>query len=95
MTRMISSSLRPPLPRPLSHDGIVFFLDQSACKLPLPDQVISAIAAALQEMLPGGDLRVDGSGELVPAEASGANRSAYSLWYHAGLLAGIDRVPAR
>jgi hypothetical protein len=81
---------RPPLPSPLSHEGITFVLDRSlAGELP-SSEVIAAIAVALHEMLPTGDIVVDADG-VVHIQGVPAQQHPVSLWYQAGLLAGIER----
>jgi hypothetical protein len=87
---MVSPAPRPPLPAPLSHDGVAFILDQSVDSGTLTPEVVAAIAVALHHTLPGGDLFVDAAGQLHIRGTAPAAHSM-SLWYHAGLLAGIER----
>lgn len=85
-------ALRPPLPPPLSHDGITFTLDTGlACASRVSHHTLVAIAAGLQAILPPGDLTVDHNGVVVPLSGAVGPTSAPSLWYQSGLLAGIER----
>ncbi len=86
---MSAVELRPPLPPPLSHDGITFVMPKILSASP-PEAVISAIAAALASMLPPGDFAASADGRLV-FHASGAE----SLWYQAGLLQAMERASER
>lgn len=94
------TSLHPPLPPTLSHSGITFIFDTSlAASRPQgdlePDKLLALIAASLTTLLPEGDLVVNQNGELVSLIAGGSSdaiRLAPSLWYQAGLLAGIERL---
>ena len=90
---------RPPLPPPLSHEGIRFFTDivdadLKAKQTRMSDDIIAAIAASLQTLLPAGDLSVNNIGEVVhqPSRTDYPSRES-SLWYQAGLIAGIERNP--
>lgn len=80
--------LRPPLPPPLSHDGIVFTLDTSTPGSALSEQTVAAIAASLHALLPGGDFTVDASGLIITRHIGAL---PVSLWHQAGLLEGIER----
>ncbi len=92
---MKTIALRPPLPAPLSHNGIQFFLDERACgntTNPLSERVIAAIASCLQTVLPPDkDLFVDTNGSISAAPASSRVSQSLSLWYYAGLLDGVER----
>ena len=87
---MATPNLRPPLPESLSHEGIAFVLDCGGSGGAPSPEVISAIAAALQEILPSGDLVVDGNG-VVHIKGVAPHTQNISLWHYAGLLAGIER----
>ena len=80
--------LRPPLPPPLSHDGILFTLDLGSLNAALSEETLVAIASSLQTLLPPGDFTVDAAGALLFRTT---NTPAVSLWRQAGLLEGIDR----
>lgn len=81
--------LRPPLPTPLSHEGIRFVMPAlAAAKLSEPE--VAAIASALTALLPPGDFAVSPSGELVFSSSL-----TESFWHRAGLLEGIEREPTR
>jgi hypothetical protein len=91
--------LHPPLPPPLSHTGIAFIFDTNpACSKGEelePDKVLALIAASLSTLLPEGDLVVNHNREVVSLRAGGSSDTsslAPSLWYQAGLLAGIERL---
>jgi hypothetical protein len=84
-------SLRPPLPPPLSHEGIRFVFDRASASDSLTPETIAAIATALNAVLPAGDLSVDAHGNLRVLGATGGADSRPSLWFQAGLLAGIER----
>ena len=84
-------ALRPPLPAPLSHEQVPFVLDLSNGMGVLSPQTVAAIAAALTALLPAGDLLVDQHGHLLSPHAEAPTGAASSLWYQAGLLAGIER----
>jgi hypothetical protein len=95
---MNSINLRPPLPPPLTHDNIRFVIhDSSASNKPIDAEIVAVIGAALQSVLPSGDLAVASDGSIIQAfnsqeEIQNSSRNA-SLWYQAGLIAGIDRSP--
>lgn len=58
----------------------------------LSARVIAAIASSLQAILPPeGDLSVDASGTIVSGRSSSDSTHSVSLWYHAGLLEGVER----
>jgi hypothetical protein len=91
--------LYPPLPPPLSHTGIVFIFDKSGVSSkqgePDSDEILALIAVGLTDLLPEGDLAVNHNGELVPLGPNGPSNTSSSsptLWYQAGLLAGIERL---
>lgn len=89
---MSSIALRPPLPSPLSHDGIPFILDLEGARTErLSDQLIVAIASCLQELLPEGDLTTDADGALVQLHTNAPYRHVPTLWHQVGLLEGIER----
>ena len=77
--------LQPPLPPPLSHDGIAFVLS-SVGGAEVPAQALSDIALALAAALPAGDFDVSPSGLLVYAETEGR-----SLWRAAGRIESVER----
>jgi hypothetical protein len=87
---MVSPVPRPPLPDLLSHDGVRFILDRSIDAGTLTPELVAAIAAALHHTLPEGDLFVDANGEL-HTRSTAPGQHCMSLWYQAGLLAGIER----
>ena len=86
---MSAVELRPPLPPPLSHDGIIFVMPKATGR-GLGPEVLSAIAAAISAALPPGDFAVSPDGRLV-YQASGAE----SLWYRSGLLEAMERAQER
>jgi hypothetical protein len=92
---MKTITLRPPLPPSLSHDGVRFVVDEGivgAAGTSLSARVIAAIAASLQTILPPeGDLFVDASGAIVGGRGAIGAKQSLSLWYHAGLLEGVER----
>lgn len=88
---MNSPSLRPPLLPPLSHVGISFVFDRQAAPDSLAPETVAAIATALNAFLPEGDLSVDAHGNVRVLSATGGASSRPSLWYQAGLLAGVER----
>ena len=91
---MSESKLRPPLPPPLTHDGIRFILGHSSSSgSELSPEILAAIGAALELMLPTGDLTIDSSGAIVQTHSHLNSQGIPSLWRQAGLLAGIDRSP--
>lgn len=84
-------SLRTPLPPPLSHEGIRFVFDRASASDSLTPETIAAVATALNAVLPAGDLSVDARGNLRVLGATGGAEPRPSLWFQAGLLAGIER----
>jgi hypothetical protein len=88
---MTACTLRPPLPAPLTHDGIRFVLDRVSAQGTLSPQTLVAIAASLTLLLPDGDFHVDAQGQIQTRTAAGSHGQPVSLWYQAGLLAGIER----
>jgi hypothetical protein len=91
---MNDSLLRPPLPPPLTHDGIRFILDPaSSSNSELSPEIVAAIGASLELTLPSGDLTVDSSGAIVQVLGRFNSQDIPSLWRQAGLLAGINRSP--
>jgi hypothetical protein len=91
---MSESKLRPPLPPPLTHDGIRFILaSPRSSTSDLSPEIVAAIGAALELILPKGDLAVDSSGTIVQIQSRFNAGEIPSLWRQAGLLTGIDRSP--
>jgi len=90
---MSTIALRPPLPSPLSHDGVTFVLDDTTLSAAgLANHVLVAIASALQAVLPAGDLTVDVNGVIIQGSTlTPPPYQALSLWYQAGLLDGVAR----
>jgi len=80
-------SLRPPLPPPLSHDGITFVEPSKAHADALSSGVVAAIATGLSLVLPQGDFVVTSDGRLVSPTAEP------SAWLVDARLTGIDRYP--
>lgn len=78
------SSIRPPLPPPLSHEGVSFVLGKESPRL--SDGVVSAIALALSHVLPPGDFMATPQGGLALVHTD-----ALSPWTMAGRLESIDR----
>lgn len=79
------SALRPPLPPPLSHEGIRFVMGTSQSG-DLAQETLALIAATLHRALPQGDFTVDGSGNL-----TFTSNESPSLWRAAGRLDAIER----
>jgi len=79
------SVLRPPLPPPLSHDGIEFVLGRSTSGH-LPPEILVQIASAISAALPPGDFEVAPSGHLVFSQDGPSSR-----WFTAARLESIDR----
>lgn len=77
-------TLRPPLPPPLSHDGIPFVTGDNCAGI--SDETLTDIACALTAALPPGDFEVSPSGLLVYAEPEGS-----SQWRVAGRIESIQR----
>jgi hypothetical protein len=84
-------NLRPPLPAPLSHEGIPFVLDLSSAAAEPSAETLAAIAASLTLMLPEGDLYLDAHGQLHSQGSAATSSRPASLWFQAGLLSGIER----
>ena len=78
------STLRPPLPPPLTHDGIAFIRGDAAGEI--SPTVLNSIASALSAALPQGDFEVSASGNLIFSLGE-----LPSQWRNAGRLEGIDR----
>lgn len=78
------STLRPPLPPPLTHDGITFIRGDASGEI--SPEVLNVIASALSAALPPGDFEVSASGHLTFVHGEPP-----SLWRSACRLAGIDR----
>jgi len=79
--------LRPPLPPHLAHEGIQFVMARSA---QLSNETVAAIGAALQALLPHGDISILPSGEMELSSGE-AGSDARSLWRTAGRLEGVER----
>jgi hypothetical protein len=79
------STLRPPLPPPLSHDGILF-VSGAARSGEISHDTLSLIASALGNALPPGDFTVDANGALHFTTAEPP-----SLWRAAARLEAIER----
>lgn len=63
------STLRPPLPPPLTHEGISFVVDTSRNSGELSSEEISAVASALSSALPPGDFHLTEDGALLYASS--------------------------
>jgi hypothetical protein len=81
------SNLRPPLPPPLSHEGIQFVAGTVRAG-ELSHDTLSLIASAFGNALPPGDFTVDGSGTLHFTTAESP-----SLWRSAGRVEATERSP--
>jgi hypothetical protein len=79
------TTLRPPLPAPLSHDGITFVVGDSNVS-GVSEEALMEIASALTAALPAGDFEVSPGGRLVYAEPEGS-----SQWRVAGRIESIQR----
>lgn len=79
------TTLRPPLPPPLSHDGITFVVGDSYSS-GVSEETLAEIACALTATLPPGDFEVSSGGLLVYAEPEGS-----SQWRVAGRIESIQR----
>jgi hypothetical protein len=84
---MSEIELRPPLPAHLANDGVPFVSGISA---KVRGEVLAAIGAALNALLPKGDLTVLPDGQIRLA-SSETERGSQSLWRHAGRLESIER----
>lgn len=80
--------LKPPLPPPLSHEGIQFIAPIGVSEL--SPQLLAAIGTALQSLLPAGDFETAPDGRLSFSHNS-HKAEPLSLWRQAGLLEGIER----
>lgn len=78
------STLRPPLPPPLTHEGITFVRGDASGVL--SPNILHSIATALSAALPQGDFEVSASGNLIFSHGEPP-----SQWRSAGRLEGIDR----
>ncbi len=79
------TTLRPPLPPPLSHNGITFVpgdLNSGG----VSQEALSDIACALSAALPPGDFEVSPAGLLMFADHDGS-----SQWRVAGRIESIQR----
>lgn len=65
-------------------------MDPSISPSSISAEVVAAIAFALDQTLPLGDLFVAADGTLHTRNTSPQSPTS-SLWYQAGLLAGVDR----
>jgi len=83
---MTRTSLRPPLPPPLSHEGIFFVSGSNR----LSDSIVAAIAATLHTLLPPGNCRAKSDGSI-ERPMDGSQRRLGSLWRHTALQEGIER----
>jgi hypothetical protein len=79
------STLRPPLPPTLSHDGIRFVLGAPHSG-ELSQELLSFVASTLCRGLPPGDFTVDADGNLLFSSSE-----LPSLWRSSGRLEAIDR----
>ncbi len=79
------SNLRPPLPPPLSHEGIIF-VPGAVRSGELSHETLSLIASALGNALPPGDFTVDASGTL-----RFTTTESPSLWRSTGRVEAIER----
>lgn len=79
------ANLRPPLPPPLSHEGITFVAG-GAPGSEIPDTVLAEIARALGAALPAGDFEVSPSGLLIYAESESP-----SQWRATGRVESVER----
>jgi hypothetical protein len=80
------STLRPPLPPPLSHEGIAFVAAPSQTSGELSAAEIAAIASALSSALPPGDFHLTEGGTLLYS-----NSGQLSPWGLAGRLESLRR----
>ena len=82
------STLRPPLPPPLSHEGIVFITGTQPARenQALAPDTVAAIGAALLALLPPGDITAIGDGR-----AAGTHQRIRSSWECNSLQEGIGR----
>ena len=87
MANMTTIELRPPLPSHLSHDGIPFVFTGSR---EIPDETIAAIGAALNALLPNGDLTVLPSGQI-ELTAPALQATNQSLWRQVARIESIER----
>ena len=78
-------TLRPPLPTPLSHDGIRFVIGATRAG-EVSQEILSRIASTISAALPPGDFTVDSAGNLT---FSSSEQS--SLWRSSGRLEAIER----
>ena len=85
---MTSIKLRPPLPPPLSHDEIPFVSAAAKDPSTISNATIAAIAAAINELLPQGDLIASADGTLRISETQG-----HSAWLTAARFESVERDP--
>jgi hypothetical protein len=81
------SKLRPPLPPPLSHEGILF-VPGAVRSGEISQETLSLIASALGNALPAGDFTIDASGTL-----HFSTTESPSLWRSVGRLEAVERSP--
>ncbi len=79
------SNLRPPLPPPLSHEGILF-VPGAVRSGEISHDTLALIASVLGNALPPGDFTVDATGTL-----HYTTTESPSLWRAAGRLEAIER----
>lgn len=84
---MNNIELRPPLPPPLSHSGITFVFGSFDQAFTLSPATVCAIAAALTNILPAGELSVAPDGRILCC-----SETVRSIWHQTGLLEGLERA---
>lgn len=85
---MSTVELRPPLPPPLTHEGVIFVKSPPRRAPALSPNTVVAIATALNQLLPSGDFVVTGDGRLELIESG-----AHSAWCVAARLEAVERDP--
>ena len=85
---MSTVELRPPLPPPLSHEGITFVKSPPRHVAALSPNTVVAIATALNQHLPSGDFVVTGDGRLEIIESG-----VPAAWCVAARLEAVERDP--
>jgi len=80
------STIRPPLPPPLTHQGITFVLDSSRNGGEISQARLAEIAYALSTALPPGEFSVTEGGSLLYAESG-----QLSPWGIAGRFEALRR----
>jgi len=86
---MRNVKLRPPLPPPLSHEGIAFVSTPAHDPQRLSPQTLVAIALALGELLPSGDFVSTADGKLYQQDVA-----PQSPWVTAARLESVERSPS-